>query len=87
MDRLGDTKMALRKIFITAAITAVAVLGTICSASAGKETWERNKPHVNLGTTAIMVKDALTTSNNSIQGAPIDPEVIVRRKKYLVEIY
>jgi hypothetical protein len=87
MDRLGDTKMALRTIFITAAITAVAVLGTIGSASAGNETWERNKPHVNLGTTAIMVKDALTTSNNSIQGAPIDPEVIVRRKMYLVEIY
>jgi len=60
--------MTLRKIIITAAITAVVALGTIGSASAaidGKSQWERNKPHVNLGTTAMMVKEALTTSNNS----------------------
>ena len=82
--------MTLRKIIITAAITAVVALGTIGSASAAigcKSQWERNKPHVNLGTTAMMVKEALTTCNNSTQGAPIDPEVIVRRKVFLVEIY
>jgi hypothetical protein len=53
MDRLGETKMTLRTIIIAAAITAVAVLGTIGSASAGgggKTRFESTKPHVNVGT-------------------------------------
>jgi len=45
--------MTLRTIFITVAITSVALLGTIGSASAAcacKTKFERNKPHVNVGT-------------------------------------
>ena len=80
--------MAFRTIVITAAISAVTMLGTIGSASAAcgcKSQWERNKPHVNVGATAIMVKNELTTGNNSTQGNPDEPEVIVRRKGFLVE--
>ena len=43
--------MTLRRIVITAAITTVAMLGTIGSASACcKAKFERTKPHVNIGT-------------------------------------
>ena len=79
--------MTLRKIVITAAITTVAMLGTIGSASAGKEQWERNKPHVNVGITAMMVKEALRTGNSSTQDAPIEPELIVRKKDLFIQIY
>lgn len=41
--------MTLKSIIITTAIAAVAVLEMSGSASAGKQTWERTKPHVNVG--------------------------------------
>ena len=63
--------MTLRKIIITAAITAVAALGSIGSASAsiaGISQWELNTPHLT-------------------QDAPFEPETIVRTKVSLDEIY
>ena len=42
--------MTLKSIIITTAIAAVAVLEMSGSASAGKQTWESHKPHVNIGT-------------------------------------
>ncbi len=63
--------MTLRKIIITAAITAVAALGTIGSASANiaaNSQWGLNTPHLT-------------------QGAPVEPETIVRTKVSLDEIY
>jgi hypothetical protein len=63
--------MTIRAIFITAAITAVAVLGTIGSASAsiaGISQWELNTQHLT-------------------QDAPFEPETIVRTKVFLDEIY
>ncbi len=54
--------MTLRKIIIATAITAVAALGTIGSASAAKDRFERVKPHTNVGSIAITATtNTLTT--------------------------
>jgi hypothetical protein len=64
--------MTLKSIIITTAIAAVAVLEMSGSASAGKQTWERHKPHVNVGTIGY-VKRQKASGHTQIKRRSITP--------------